>query len=54
MQLCFLVLGDDILMAIALSLVIISLIAMYADLSQTHPLIWKVNCVFALLGEPKK
>ena len=41
-------------MAIALSLVIISLIAMYADLSQTHPLIWKVNCVFALLGESKK
>ena len=32
----------------------ISLIAMYADLSQTHPLIWKVNGVFALLGESKK
>ena len=27
---------------------------MYADLSQTHPLIWKVNGVFALLGESKK
>ena len=27
---------------------------MYADLSLTHPLIWKVNGVFSLLGESKK
>ena len=37
-----------------LSLVVISLSAIYADFSLTHPLIWKVNGVFALLGESKK
>ena len=35
-------------------MVILSLIAMYADLFLTHPLIRKVNGVFSLLGESKK
>ena len=54
MHLCFLVLGDNTLMTIAHICLMIIIDDQCTELSLAHPLIWKVNGVFALLGESKK